>query len=506
MASDSPIETHHTRIVLRSAIASRLLLLTLIILWRSIVKPYDTSASINPTCLSSSSSTSASIVFPRIASAIEDSIVWDSVYFVRIAQCGYEYEQSYAFFPLLPLSISLVSRTVFALFIPLVGYRAVLGLSGYVISNIAFVLAALCLYRLSVIILKDREGALRASILFCFNPASIFYSSIYTESLYSLLSIGGVYQLVSGANNVGTLLLALSGAARSNGVINAGYTCYQTMHTAYDAVFHRRSFVLTVKVLSSGALHCLCIFIPFVVFQAHGYYNICWGRAPDQISPWCKARLPLLYNYIQSRYWGVGFLRYFQLKQLPNFLLASPILSLALGSIIHYVKLQPEIFLSLGFRGSSEDKNSASMFSPMGADRRAKGSYSLKERTSTIQQEDQILRRRKQTIKGDGRSTLPVENDSSDSSRNLSVALLPFILHLGFMAATAFFVMHVQIWSGGRNSFLISQSTCLLVCCPFNGISHKQEEMGILDMGILCGLHPSWQFALLKLLPFHLRN
>lgn len=111
MASDSPIETHHTRIVLRSAMASRLLLLTLIILWRSIVKPYDTSASINPTCLSSSSSTSASIVFPRIASAIEDSIVWDSVYFVRIAQCGYEYEQSYAFFPLLPLSISLVSRT-----------------------------------------------------------------------------------------------------------------------------------------------------------------------------------------------------------------------------------------------------------------------------------------------------------------------------------------------------------------------------------------------------------
>lgn len=50
---------------------------------------------------------------------------------------------------------------------------------------------------------------------------------------------------MSGANNVGTLLLALSGAARSNGVINAGYTCYQTMHTAYDAVFHRRSFVVS---------------------------------------------------------------------------------------------------------------------------------------------------------------------------------------------------------------------------------------------------------------------
>ncbi|KAH7861293.1 hypothetical protein Vadar_024254 [Vaccinium darrowii] len=430
--------------VLRSAIASRLLLLTLIILWRSVLKPYDTSASINPTCLSSSSSSqnSASILFPRIASAIEESIVWDSVYFTRIAQCGYEYEQSYAFFPLLPLSISLLSRSVFALLIPLIGYRAVLGLAGYVVSNIAFVLAAMCLYRLSIIILKDKEGALRASILFCFNPASIFYSSIYTESLYSLLSIGGVYQLVSGANNVATLLFALSGAARSNGVINAGYTCYQTMHATYDAIFNRRSLILTVRVLSAGALHCLCIFIPFIAFQAYGYYNICWGHVPDQISPLCKARLPLLYNYIQSHYWGVGFLRYFQLKQLPNFLLASPILSLALSSIIHYVKLQPEIFFSLGFRGSSE--HSASVFSPMGAAKREKGSYSLKECMTAIQQEDQILRRRKRTIKGDGHSTLlPLENDSSE--RNLSAGVLPFALHLGFMAATAFFVMHVQV-------------------------------------------------------------
>lgn len=32
--------------------------------------------------------------------------------------------------------------------------------------------------RLSVIVLKDTEAALRASILFCFNPASIFYSSV----------------------------------------------------------------------------------------------------------------------------------------------------------------------------------------------------------------------------------------------------------------------------------------------------------------------------------------
>jgi len=36
---------------------------------------------------------------------------WDSVYFLRIAEVGYEYEQTHAFFPLLPLAIQLVHRT-----------------------------------------------------------------------------------------------------------------------------------------------------------------------------------------------------------------------------------------------------------------------------------------------------------------------------------------------------------------------------------------------------------
>ncbi|KAM7469491.1 hypothetical protein LguiA_007674 [Lonicera macranthoides] len=84
--------------------------------------------------------------FPRIASAIEESIVWDGVYFVRIAECGgYEYEQSYAFLPLLIISISFLSTAVFAPLIPHIGHRAVLGLSGYVLNNVAFLFAAVYL-------------------------------------------------------------------------------------------------------------------------------------------------------------------------------------------------------------------------------------------------------------------------------------------------------------------------------------------------------------------------
>lgn len=291
--------------------------------------------------------------------------------------------------------------------------------------------------------MKDPEAALRASILFCFNPASIFYSSIYSESLYALLSVGGLYHLVTGGNSAAVLWFALSGCARSNGVLNAGYFCFQTLHRAYDALFIEKRAYLAIQVLIAGALHCICIFTPFIAFQAYGYYNICLGRSSDEMRPWCKARVPLLYNYIQSHYWGVGFLRYFQLKQLPNFLLASPILSLALCSIVYYAKSRPEIFFSLGFRASTEEKNSSAVLFSMELGPRSNIAR-IPEESSSKKQEYHNLRQRRHMIRGDP-VALPSENDSLVKLGYLSVSVLPFILHLGFMAATAFFVIHVQV-------------------------------------------------------------
>lgn len=130
--SSGDLNHRHTHLVLKYAVVSRLILISLILLWRSLLSPYDTSASINPSCLSGSDSGSASVYFPRLASAIEDSIVWDSVYFVRIAQCGYEYEQTYAFLPLLPICISLLSGTGYLLFYLFEFYDAILWINIYI--------------------------------------------------------------------------------------------------------------------------------------------------------------------------------------------------------------------------------------------------------------------------------------------------------------------------------------------------------------------------------------
>ncbi|KAF2308387.1 hypothetical protein GH714_006650 [Hevea brasiliensis] len=444
----NPPNSHQT-IILKSAICSRLLLIGLILLWRTVLHPYDTSSLLNPNCLSSNSIThhhnhNQNSLLPQLGSTIEDSIVWDSVYFVRIAECGYEYEQSYAFLPLLPICIFVLSHTVFAPLVPFIGLRAVLALAGYAVNNVAFVFAAIYLYRLSAIILNDHEAALRASLLFCFNPASIFYSSIYSDSLYSLFSLGGLYHLMSGSDNIAVLWFALSGCARSNGVLNAGYFCFQTMHQVYHDLFLKKDARLAVKAFIIGALRCICTFLPFIAFQAYGYYNICHGHAPEEMRPWCKSKIPLLYNYIQSHYWKVGFLRYFQLKQLPNFLLASPILSLAICCILHYVRSQPEIFFSLGFRAPNGQKRSIDSFSSLDTVPGPNIATS-KETFSTKMQEYHNLRQRRQMIERDDYLVLPEEHDLFQKPECFHAFVIPCTLHLGFMAATAFLVMHVQV-------------------------------------------------------------
>ncbi|KAF9686491.1 hypothetical protein SADUNF_Sadunf03G0164200 [Salix dunnii] len=303
-----------------------------------------------------------------------------------------------------------VAAIVLVPLVSVIGHRAVLALAGYLVNNVAFVLAAVYFYR-------------------------------YTESLYALLSLGGLYYLISGASNVAVLWFALSGCARSNGVLNAGYLCFQTLHQAYDAVFLKKGACSAVKVLIVGALRCICSFIPFIAYQAYGYYNICHGHSLDEMRPWCKAKIPLMYSYIQNHYWGVGFLRYFQLKQLPNFLLASPVLFLAVCSILHLVRSQPEIFFSLGFQASNGEKRPSSSL-----DRVPESNSSrLKEKSSAKMQDTSTVRQRKQRIEGDSYDVLLDEYDSLEKLRYSSTFIVPCTLHLLFMAATAFFVMHVQV-------------------------------------------------------------
>ena len=83
-----------------------------------------------------------------------------------------------------------------------------------------------CLCRLSHKVLKDATSADLALALYCINPASVFMSSIYSESLFSALAFGGMLSLHAGSPCHAAVCFGVASTCRSNGATtSAGIQC-----------------------------------------------------------------------------------------------------------------------------------------------------------------------------------------------------------------------------------------------------------------------------------------
>ena len=58
------------------------------------------------------------------------------------------------------------------------------------------------------------------------------------------------------------------------------------------------------------------------------------AAAAAAAAEWCHRPMPDLYAHVQSKYWGVGALRYYQWRQAPNFALAAPALGLCASACL----------------------------------------------------------------------------------------------------------------------------------------------------------------------------
>lgn len=289
---------------------------------------------------------------------------WDAVYFLHIAEHGYTYENTLAFFPLFPLIVRAVGNSALFMLQYFMSYASVLLVSAVVVNTACFVLSAMTLYELGRIVLGSDTLAYRAAQFYCINPASIFFSAAYSESCYALLTFRGMLMLERNYWVTSAVFFALSSAARSNGLVNIGFLLHRA---ACDAVAWILLYVrdkarvsfsrFGLSVCRLGVLLVLCV-APFAAFQYHAYTVYCNHRAsyrdlPEHVrkygnklgyrmpymgpSVWCSSWLPLSYSYIQSSHWNVGFLKYYELKQIPNFLLATPMATLCICVIVSYL-------------------------------------------------------------------------------------------------------------------------------------------------------------------------
>ncbi len=130
---------------------------------------------------------------------------FDGGHYISIAETGYHTYQQ-AFFPLYPLMISLVSKPT--------GYSFIT--SGLIISHVAFFIGLIIFYKLAI--LEKINHPFWSMIFLLLFPTSFFFASVYTESLFFVLSVGSVYSLKKKKWFIAGILGMLASATRLFGI------------------------------------------------------------------------------------------------------------------------------------------------------------------------------------------------------------------------------------------------------------------------------------------------
>lgn len=307
-------------------------------------------------------------------------------------------EQSHAFLPFFPICIRYAANGLIFTLHPSIlpsTYEATAALSAILINMIAFAIAAVSLYELTLhlmlgeeLLAVSRSKSLQkkdqkaqpaktfredcksiskiVAISFCCNPAGVFFTAAYSESTFAMLTFTGHAIAVKGryycykakthpqdpSNQVmwsrwyfipTNVLWALASYTRSNGVITTtawwlliglGSAC---LHLGIVTTTSKRIVNCTVELLRHlmmGLIVCL----PVLYHDVRGYNFHCAEQA--SLTPkWCEYSDNFsLYKYVQRKHWNVGLFRYYELKQLPNFILASPVLILSFWAAVRWIQ------------------------------------------------------------------------------------------------------------------------------------------------------------------------
>ncbi|CAG7830985.1 unnamed protein product [Allacma fusca] len=145
--------------------------------------------------------------------------------------------------------------------------------------------------------------------------------------LFAYLTLQTLLALFQRKKFTGIWFASLSAVCRSNGILNFGFCLAFGAHEIlgqYKQSTRFEKLQAAVRILWEIVLVTIGL-LPFAGFQLFCFQKFCDSEHVFPLPPFCfGTQLP--YQYIQSEHWNVGFLRYFEMKQLPNFILAAPVL------------------------------------------------------------------------------------------------------------------------------------------------------------------------------------
>lgn len=326
-------------------------------------------------------------VLDRLVGFLLDGLIrWDGAHFLHIAHHGYTFETNLAFFPLYPLIVRTLATGLHWLQedYAILSFVTSLKLSAVLLSNGFFILATEALYDLSRKVLKDEYLAYKAALFFAINPANIFFTAPYSESLNALFTFFTLYKISKQFSALTCITIAMASATRANSILNIGFVVYNSLKiVATETILYVRmkKAKATAEISTTIANILGDAIIPgifnlvgcvgsFIVFQYFCFTNFCrvkrrekadlpdyvveYGRAEllkvvgDPPSPWCHDEPPIAYTYIQRVYWDNGFMAYWDAKQLPNFLLAVPCILLVLHHSYEFFQVHWDYVKRLG--------------------------------------------------------------------------------------------------------------------------------------------------------------
>ncbi|GAA5867644.1 hypothetical protein JCM3774_001543 [Rhodotorula dairenensis] len=283
-----------------------------------------------------------------ISPYLDPFVRWDTVHFAHIALDGYTSDQQSAFLPGLPALMRFGGEGVHRVHTGAAGTATAddIVLAGVVLSAVASTTAAIVFHRLTQRLFPNRpDFAAFATAMFLLAPSRPTLHAVpYTEPFAALFTFLGMLLFLRKRDLLASVAWAAGSLFRAQGVV-LGVGFFGWRYLLQDvwrdgpgfSARHIRRLLVNAPVFAFLATVSSA---PFLAFEAYIFRQFCSSESSDH--PWCSQSFGMSYGWVQREYWNSGFLRYWTPLQLPNFILAAPVLVLCFAASHSFYSTNPE--------------------------------------------------------------------------------------------------------------------------------------------------------------------